>query len=245
MIHNLITGGGAGLSLTLADGAQQPSAPKENTLWVNTDVKAAGWVFSAGRPETPAEGMVWIATGVASTAPLNVAPKETVMLYPLSAQQYTGGAWVSLNAAVYTLGAWVDLWNGYLFDFGDQHEAVTGGWITQTDANASASVDGTITLSGADYKWAYAATAQKVSLDGYSKLAVKIISPGGAYTGHGVRLSNGPLGNVDAAASFSVSYQSGKNVYSWDISALTGAYYVVLQCGNNAGISHQQIWLER
>ena len=248
MIHNLITGGGAGLSLTLADGAQQPSAPKENTLWVNTDVKAADWVFSVDKPENPAPGMMWIATAAASTAPVSVCPSPMVMIYPQSAQQYINGAWMALNAAVYQNGAWVDLWNGYLFEFGDQHEAITGGWEAEKyteDDVLYGDIGQVIRIGQWPNQYNRIATRKKISFDGFSKICMQIKDPGNQYSGHWLFLSDGPLGNHNEVVRYSNSYSSSQSVYSFDISSVKGEYYLFLMAGNNAWISHQRIWLER
>ena len=105
-------GGGAALNFSVV-GNPQPASPKENTIWVNTDVKITGYVFSAVEPADPVEGMVWISVGVSSSAPFNALKKNNITVYPMSAKQYVSGAWVDKTAKSYQGGAWVD-WFTYI-----------------------------------------------------------------------------------------------------------------------------------
>ena len=51
--------GGTSLNFKVV-GNPKPTSPKENTIWINTDVPITGYHFSATQPETMAEGMVHI-----------------------------------------------------------------------------------------------------------------------------------------------------------------------------------------
>ena len=102
----LVKNGGLSLNFKVVGGTVEPANPKENTIWVNTDVPVNGWVFRADPPSSPVEGMVWIATGMSSAGQFNALKKNGIILYPLAASQYVGGAWVSLVAQSYQGGAW-------------------------------------------------------------------------------------------------------------------------------------------
>lgn len=104
-------GGGAALNFKVV-GNPQPANPKENTIWVNTDVKITGYRFAAEQPENMAEGEVWISTGAASQVAFNALKKNTVMVYPISAKQMVGGRLVDLTAKSYQDGAWRDWLRG-------------------------------------------------------------------------------------------------------------------------------------
>lgn len=108
MIFNMSGGGGAALNFKVMGGTAEPSNPAENTIWIDTDAKITGWLFSSHQPENPAEGMVWIATGSASNAEFNALKKNNITVYPMSAKQYVNGAWVNKTAKSYQNGAWVD-----------------------------------------------------------------------------------------------------------------------------------------
>ena len=136
----------------------------------------------------------------------------------------------------------------YLFDNGDQYEAVTGGWEAEKytiDGTVYGCIGEVIRIGHWPDQYNRIATKKKISFDGYSKLCMEIKDPGGSYTGHWIFLSNGPLGSHNEVVRYRISYSSSKSVYSFDISSVTGEYYVFLMAGNNEWISHQRIWLER
>lgn len=128
MIINMTGGGGGGAALNFkVVGNPQPNNPKENTNWVDTDVKITSWIFSATEPENPVEGMVWITTGISSNARFNALKKNGIQVYPISAKQYVSGAWVDVEAKTYQNGEWVD-WLNIIFDngvFGTEYVAST------------------------------------------------------------------------------------------------------------------------
>lgn len=97
-------GGGVGLKLRVVGGSSRPEAPKENTIWVNTDTDITSWAFSPEQPESPAEGMVWFRTGNASAVSLELLGKNSVILCPVLASIYTAGSWAAAEAAIYQQG---------------------------------------------------------------------------------------------------------------------------------------------
>ena len=136
--------GSGSLNFNVVGGVTQPTNPAENTIWVNTDTEITSWVFSATEPEAPSEGMVWISTGTANTAPFNALKDNIIMVYPISAKQYTDGAWADKSAKSYQNGAWVEwLPEGALYWRGNECENITGGWTSkawqmQSDAGTTA-----------------------------------------------------------------------------------------------------------
>ncbi|MBE7016641.1 MAG: hypothetical protein E7420_00585 [Ruminococcaceae bacterium] len=64
MIFNM-SGGGTSLNFKVVGGTTQPSNPKENTVWVNTDVDIPYWVFA---PKNPYSSTKEIYTEVGATA---------------------------------------------------------------------------------------------------------------------------------------------------------------------------------
>ena len=119
--------GGGGMPLNFkVVGNPKPDAPRENTIWIDTDTPINGYTLSADAPAEPVEGMVWIFTGGVSTAPFAATKKNPIVVEPSAAYQYTGGAWVQKTAQTYLDGAWQE-WKIYLFNDGQVNEAVTGG----------------------------------------------------------------------------------------------------------------------
>lgn len=120
-----------GYSLTIPNytGFGGGASVKENTIWVDTDVKITSHVFSATQPENPDDGMVWFQTGMSSNAAFNALKKNSIEVYPTGCKQYVVDAWVAKTAKTYMNGKWVDWWNGELYDGGNEYSAQTGGWI--------------------------------------------------------------------------------------------------------------------
>lgn len=124
-------GAGAGLNFKVIGGTTEPVSPSENTIWVNTDVTVSDWLFTAVEPETPVEGMIWFTVALESTVSFNALKKNGIILYPVSASQYVGGAWVDKVVKSYQEGAWIDWWiPGTLYDGGRDDEKTTGGWTS-------------------------------------------------------------------------------------------------------------------
>ena len=55
-----------------------------------------------------AEYDVWFLIGTSSTVAFNATKKNPIMVYPRSAKQYVGGAWVNKTAKIYQGGVWAD-----------------------------------------------------------------------------------------------------------------------------------------
>lgn len=122
----LIGGGGGDLNFKVIGGTSAPTAPAENTIWVNTAVSITGWVFSATAPTNPAAGMVWFATGNSSSVAFNAVKKNGIWVYPAGCQQYVSGAWVTKTAKTYQSGAWKD-WQLTLYKDGTKRVKFTDG----------------------------------------------------------------------------------------------------------------------
>lgn len=108
-------GGMGGLNFQIVGGTTQPSNPKENTIWVETDAEITGWAFRAKEPADPTEGMVWVLTGISSDVSFNALKKNEIAIYPIEAKQYLSGAWVPKDAYSYQNGEWQS-WIFYLFN---------------------------------------------------------------------------------------------------------------------------------
>lgn len=134
MIYN--TSGGTSLNFKVVGGTSQPTSPRENTIWINTSTGIASWEFSHTEPATPAEGMVWISTGTSSTVAFNALKKNAIQVCPLSAKQYVGGQWVTVQAKSYQDGEWVD-------------------WVTDIVAYDGGAKDISLTYSKATDKGSY------------------------------------------------------------------------------------------
>lgn len=228
------SGGGAGLNLKVV-GNPQPTSPKNNTIWVDTDTEINGYAFSATEPASPRPGMLWFKTGATSNAPINIDKKNTVMLYPNICQQYINGAWVSKTAKIYSSAKWSELWDGGLYVGGNQYEAITGGWWNNynlsfkgsstypgnSDLNLAECLGDYISLSGKNGYFSSVTTKNKIDLSNFSTLNYDVLS--GSDTDQYIvfihDLESGTINNNSAAQA-----KAGPV----DISSIEGSYYITV-----------------
>lgn len=143
---------GAGLNFKVVGGVTQPTGPKENTIWVNTDQKITGWYFHPTQPENMAEGEVWFSVDTYSPVAFNALKKNSIQICPISAKQYVSGMLVNKTAKIYQGGKWVELVaDGLIYENGTQYKSLVSiagtvnfdiGYITLS-VNDSASRVGT------------------------------------------------------------------------------------------------------
>lgn len=236
MILNMVGGGGgASLNFNIV-GNPQPNSPGENVIWIDTDNEIASWIFSATEPETAVEGMVWITTGTASTVAFNTMKKNCVMVYPLSAKQYIGGAWVDKTAKSYQNGAWMD-WAPSLTLVPDPENAHswTKETVTYGRSEATDNEDGTKTLmAGTATNGTYFNTSTyqtTVDLTPYSVLKYKAtVATSGTTGNNAARVGVGLIAEWDkTGTAFATLDLSGETIGEIDISALTGEHPVGMQ----------------
>lgn len=259
-------GGASSLNYRVVGGAEQPAAPKENTIWVQTDVPIPNHAFRMAAPSAPVEGSVWITSGATGTVRFNALKKNALEVYPLYAKQYLSGVWVTKPAALFTQGSWVDLSSMlYLYKAGDRCENVTGG-LTAAAKKLDSGSDTTakapaITYNGANYKLSQSASSEgivhtknKIDLTDFKTLRVKAVFAGKGntwfqkvYVWNGI----GTYGSSNAAASWGPTNQSTsvQNV-SIDVSSLKGEYNIgfYLRTSGTAGdyyIQVSEMWLEK
>lgn len=256
-------GGGAGFNFRVLGGTAATSSPKENDIWVNTDVSVSSWAFSDTEPQAE-EGMVWITTGASSSVPFNALKKNSIMAYPLSASQYIDGAWVKKSASMYKNGGWTvfSVAELYLYNVGDACTADSGGWSLTSNSGQQAMKlskgSSYMTVSStwsANYtSHATCGTGKKVNVTNYSKLNVLYDFSATVTTMEGAgdsyaKLSFG-LGTSDTSvSSASVSGSKGTNkTASLDISSLKTSLYVVAKLqtygkDGNINLKIRKVWL--
>lgn len=258
-------GGGNPLNFKVVGGTSAPSSPKANTIWVNTSTAITSYVFGSTQP-TGSTGMVWFNTGTFSTAPFNALKKNNITVYPLSARQYVSGAWVDKVAKSYQGGKWVDWWSGQLYELGNEHTIVTGGWqarawLLKSGYTATAP---TLTKNGSSMT-AVAKTkngsgvieiAKDVDLTGYSTLNLEYTGTGlnnDYYFMLGVADRNAAYYKDNAIALMEVVYNDAKTeakTVSLDISGVNKAVNVYLgmhitssSSGTNT-LNIHRVWLK-
>ena len=235
-------------------GNPQPANPKENTIWLNTDVDITGQYLQAEQPEGMAEGEVWISTGTASQFAFNALKKGgTVMVYPISAKQMQGGTLVDVTAKSWQDGEWVEWFKGvYLLNGTDYCDNVTGGWTSAVynDQNDVTITNGDgfvkITISADNYAQGYFTTKDKISFSGYKTLYIEYeqtrIASNTWLTVHTQK-----SGYDEHTAKIKLSAKANtKSIGALDVSAVKVDCYVRVggEPSTTYGINIYRIWLE-
>lgn len=232
-------GGGNPLNFRVLGETTAPSGPRENDIWVNTDTPITSWIFSATEPSPAEAGMVWITVGTASTAEFNALKKNSIQVYPMSAKQYIGGAWVEKTAKSYLGGGWVD-WRRYLYNCGDECTDVSGGWsgyaYKSSDSGSTVNAPtvtkgtGSITVkqngynsSSAKYYAGALFSEKAVDLSNYGTMKINVTEFSGSSANLVVTKTKG--NNYTIAGKVEIK---STGAFSVDVSSLSGDYYVAL-----------------
>ena len=191
-------GGGESLNFKIVGDTTEPTNPNENTIWVNTDKKIASWIFSATQPKTATEGMVWITTGATSPVEFNALKKNGIQVYPISAKQYVGGAWVDKTAKSWDGNAWAE-WLLYLKP--SERE-----YVTYKRDNGSVSVSGDMISFGYgsnpdNSEWLFAFT-EAVDVSSAKKLEATV----------NVTSTEAALGAVAVTSTLPLTWYNGSNL---------------------------------
>ena len=193
------------------------------------------------------EGFVWIQTSTESTTPFNALKKNGIEVYPISAKQYSGGAWIDKTVKMYIGGVWVDwwTWDGELYIRGDEYEDITGGWAIADVPPGGWNYTNAATLTkNADNMVAVGKlntlyTNNKIDVTNYNTLVVK------GTTSHWGTFGVKPTRSSTEDGT-SGSWTNGDTVGRLDISKVTGEHYVHFCLGNNNNhtLTLTEIYLE-
>jgi hypothetical protein len=134
-------GGSNPLNFNVVSGADKPTNPKENTIWVFMASAITGWYFGSDEPDVREEGTLWITTGASSNVAFNALKKNNLKVYPISAKHYRSGAWVEKPAKIYQNGAWSDFidWDTYLYRYDHPNNPA---WVGLANTTVSINGDG-------------------------------------------------------------------------------------------------------
>lgn len=209
-------GGGDGAPLNFkVVGNLQPDNPKENTIWVDTDVPITSWIFSAEEPSPAEAGMVWISVGTSSSVAFNALRKNSVQVYPLSAKQYISGAWVNVTAMSYQNGEW-SAWVTNLVVLKDGTLYV-GTWSVATTVSQFS--DGTITATYDENKGNGGWLSEKIDTTGHTKLVF--------------RCKVSKVGNTSSGFNFGLSTQTFSGISSYVDQLSKMVAFVPINAANN------------
>ena len=232
-------GGGSNLNFSVktyvSEEALLAAAPKENTIGVVTDTAVPKWGFYAAAPEAPAEGEIFFTVATESAGSFNALKKNALTVYPTLCQQYISGEWARKIAYICKSGAWVQfstLWNGELFEQGNVHADIIGGWAYTNISGSEvimANTD-TDTIIKCANTSGDGATRQFYSLGAFDLTEWNTLTVVMDYYKTGEAIKFG-ITTIKAAVNESgvwpiQIYPNATGTYNIDISTLSGSYYI-------------------
>lgn len=256
MIFNVSGGGGAALNFRVLAYATEAEllavTPNENTIGIITETPITSWIFSATEPSSVGHGMVWIKTSYISSVEFNALKKNGIQVYPISAKQYIGGAWVTKTAKSWLNGEWKAL-AIYLYNKGDKFTDITGGWAGVEGMSDSSFTKGTFTDNGTSLSFSVSGksnsaswrTANMVDLTHVSTIYVNVTQNS---TGH-TDLMIGTTSNYEQYVALSQIHDTS-GVLKLNVADYPGSYYVMVHrhtnsSGGNAGsATFDMVWME-
>jgi len=177
MIFNMTSVAAGAVKTIHANSAEAlPTSAAEGTLAIISQTRPVKVLVQNTEPTAPDAGDVWVSTGVTSTAPVQTG---NITVYPTSAKQYDGSAWVTVSTYVFSNGAWMSL-EMYLFQSGDQNESVTGGWLAAWQmagvaAIGDAALEAAYGTANQEYNRVAFCTKDTVDLSAYKTLRASFV----------------------------------------------------------------------
>lgn len=216
--------GGGGLNYTVIGGTVEPTNPKNNTIWVQTENEITSYYIGAVAPNNPEEGCVWISTWTKSAQAFNALKKNALIVYPNYCKQYIGGEWVSKEILVRFGTEWVSA-TRYLLTAGNPARP----FALQSGRGASSGRgDGYIYAKGTESYFTnpcdfYFMYPDLVDLSAFSTVNAEAYAVKEGYGGSGsLVVCTSLTGGIAASVALGNSYSTK----SLNISALEGEYYI-------------------
>lgn len=245
-------GGGTTLNFKVV-GNPQPASPKENTIWIDTDVDITSYAFSATEPEAPADGKdgpVWIITDASSPTEFNALKKNGIQVYPSSVKQYISGEWKPIIAYIYQVGKWVQFSYERVYIFQEDKGVAKGYEVKHYNSNSGFVLDDDkITFATNSNVGEQVWIEPKINLSLFERLYVELTCTGRydarqTYVlGVGPDLPTGQNSPGTFDASVSDVYDSERTIYEVPISNVSGERYIKFDLFAITGYIHN-IWLE-
>lgn len=227
------------LNFKVYTAAATPATGTENDIVIITSTAMKNWVLSpnapSGAPRT--DGDVWLQYSVDGDV-FNTVKQNSFMIAPLTAWQYIDGTWASVPAVSYHGGEWTS-WLVWLFNTGNQHTNITGGWSGAATINS----DGEIVFSSSGADTNGMSTDNKINKNNAKELHVNV-----SYFARG---NSGRFNVVltkvkDSTATtdvLSANEFTDPGELVIDLSNITEAFYVYLYSYSTATVNVDKIWM--
>lgn len=231
-------GGAGGLNFKIVGGKTRPGKPKENTIWVNTDIQIGKWTVSTTRPTTANHGDVWVKTGTVGES-IDVLDKNSLVIGVGGVEQYATDTWTMTPAQIFVGNVWKELRSDYpVFVRGDSSNAEFSSWTKS--GNVTVLNDGgnlqVITKTNIDSDYLIHTTSP-INVDDYDTLEVivefgsYVVGKNYSHVGLVGSVVSGSTNQTYAAEStFKDGVSGNKSTFNIDISGLnlSGEYYIAL-----------------
>ena len=240
MIFNMSGGGGGGLNFKVIGGTTQPSNPAQNTIWINTTIDIAEYMLTPTAPSNPYIGLLWIKTGLTGKATFDALKKNTLQLSVSDCKQYISDKLSPMDGFIYQDSEWIrisSVWDGTLFDNGNQYEDYTGGWVHSSETIGT-------TLSGysdAASSWGtFARTVNPVDLTDWNTVNVNFTA-----LSQNVTIAVNTVTGLGTAASLPGYVKpTAVGIGTLDVSSLSGEHYIFVASGPSYGsFTADKVWL--
>lgn len=211
-------------------GNPKPENPKENTIWLNTDVAIPNWIFTDTKPSSGNEGAVCILTGKGSACAFNALRRNAVMVNPVGAVQYNSGAWKNVEIQVYQ-GGWKNLLSEVVFFGNGKINTDVFGNIAKTNSGAN---EPTINNGNIEFRhYVDVKTSKLFNLSSFNTIECTIANWNYMDINIGLVDANGNGNSLTRIQ----NDQTAGGLTIFDISGYTGEYYLGLGTGSGQGNS--------
>lgn len=247
-------GGKDRLNLRVFGGTTAPSNPKSNDIWVKTSIAIPNYSVYINETNSnfwtgAANGSIYIKFEASYSATRDTTGANIIKYRSgsnlqefnvnfLGCMQIMNGVWANVEAYIYHNGwhQFSSVWNGELFDNGNQYEGVTVGWdgANSYSPNLTATHEyGTSTIS----------TANAVDMSRFSTL--KFIGSGNGSDVDGIDPARCTITNESGEDVALLEFQNN-GTYAVSVAVLSGKYYVRFVAAGSRGnkLDISKVWLE-
>lgn len=163
---------GVELNFEVVGGTEEPSNPKENTIWVNTDTPIAGWHFSSEQPDNLAEGAIWFISTQDTKLHFLALKKNPIEVFVRNAKQMVSGNLVTVEFKIYKNGKWMSSERILFAPGANINQFINGG---QSNSGYSFNSDSISMWSASQYYCGFAVSyADPIELSGFKSMTATI-----------------------------------------------------------------------
>lgn len=244
--YGLILGGGGAKYLfkikAYENVAAMPASANENDTALITSLAipsmgSGGIIVSPQAPTTRTNGAalvagdVWLVSASQSNFPFAIV--NGILVYLRLAFQWDGSAWNELEAYCYYGSAWVPFYLN-LYDYGDEFDAVTGGWTLENTGGYGVQYADNVRIyasgsGGSPNNYTSFHTTDKIDLTNINTIYVYSKKGVGTYAafvavspiiGSAVIVNNNKIAYAQLNAGTTLDWSA------LDVSGITGEYYI-------------------